>query len=304
MVRTVAVVLLAACGRVGFVDRSGDASGDARADAPGVGIDASLLGVPFTGIARVPGMSASGWNEDDPTLTGDLLEIYFDSDEPAAGAALGDIWTATRASVTDPWSTPTLVTELASLADDTTPEIALDGLSMYFASDRLNTGDRDIYLTTRATRADAWSAPVRVAELSSTKNDDGAQPLPDGLHLVMGRGVNMTLDLMLVTRTSTTAPWGTPVALPGLSDPTYDESQQWSSPDMTVVYYVSDKPPAVSQDIWVATRPDAQSTFTSSIVTELQSSNQDVDPWISPDGHTLFFASNRGGTMDIFTASR
>lgn len=300
-----AACAVTACGRVGFLDRdaSGVARGDGAADAF-VQMDASLLGVPWSGITPVAAVNSATSDEDDPTLTGDLLEIYFDSDRPGPGTGLGDIWMATRASVADPFGTPVLVTALASPADDTTPEVSLDGLTMYFASDRMSTGNRDIYMTTRASRADAWGAPVRVSELSTAETDDSAEPLPDGLHLVMGRGTNMVLDLMVATRASKTAPWGAPVALPGLDDPMYDESQQWASPDLTVVYFVSDKPPAMSQDIWLATRPDTQSAFTTRIVTELQSPVIDVDPWVSPDDHTLFFASKRTGDLEIYTATR
>src|SRR4051812_28768819 len=50
---------------------------------------------------------------DDPSLTGDLLEIYFGSDRAGSmttGAApLEDIWVAKRASPTDPWGAPTNV---------------------------------------------------------------------------------------------------------------------------------------------------------------------------------------------------
>ncbi|MBV8757922.1 MAG: PD40 domain-containing protein [Deltaproteobacteria bacterium] len=303
--RTAAVLALAcsSCGRLGFVDRdaAGVARGDGGGDAP---LDANLLGLTWTNIAPVAALNLSTSDEDDPTLTADLLEIYFDSDRPGPGTGMGDIWMSSRASVTDAWSAPVLVAPLASPADDTTPEVAADGLSMYFASDRLNPGDRDIYVTTRATRNDPWGAPTRVAELSSSLTDDSAEPLPDGLHLVMSRGANMLLDLMVSTRSTKTSPWGAPVPLPGLDDPMYDESQQWASPDLNVVYYVTDRPPAMSQDIWLATRPDSQSAFTSTLVTELQSPVIDVDPWVSPDGHTLFFASRRNGSVDIFTASR
>ena len=217
---------------------------------------------------------------------------------------MGDIWVAKRTTTAEPFGAPTLVTELASLSDDTTPEVTLDGLTMFFSSDRLDAGNRDIFVTTRPDRTTAWSTPQRVAELSSIDDDDSAELIPDGLHLVMSRGPGMVLDLCVANRASTTAPWSPPVTLPGLSDPAYDESQQWASPDLTVVYFVTDRPPSNGQDIWLATRPDTQSAFTIQRVTELSSGVQDVDPWLTPDVHTIYFASTRSGTMDIYTATR
>ena len=267
--------------------------------------DASVLALPFTNITPLAEVNDPMASEDDPSLTADLLEIYFDSDRTATGAAMGDIWVAKRASTADPFGAPALVTELASLSDDTTPEVSADGLTMYFASDRLTANDRDIYVTTRPDRASAWSTPVRVPELSSVGNDDdSAEIMPDGLQMVMSRGVQPALDLELVTRATTTSPWSTPTPMPGLDDPTNDESQQWASPDLTVVYFVSNRPTSNSQDIWLGTRPDAQSSFTLTRVTELSTGAQDVDPWLTPDLRTMYFASARTGNMDIYTATR
>ena len=307
MWRVAALVLaVAGCGRWGFADqKTGDASGDGVAAIDAPRMDADILGQTFSNITVLPVVNDPTYNEDDPCLTGDLLEIFFDSDRPASGAAMGDVWTAKRASATDPFGPPTLVTELASLSDDTTPEVSLDGLTMYFSSDRAAAGDRDIYVTTRPDRASPWSTPQRVAELSkSGLDDDSAEPMPDGVHLVMSSGVQPTLDLLLATRTSPTAPWSSLVALPGLSDPTSDESQQWASPDLTVIYFVTDRAPSTSQDIWLATRPDAQSAFTITRLTELSTGAGDVDPWLTPDLHTMYFASSRSGQFDIYTATR
>jgi hypothetical protein len=111
-------------------------------------------------------------------------------------------------------------------------EVSSDGLTMYFSSDRLNAADRDIYTTTRPDRGSSWAAPQRVDELSTTGlDDDSAELLGDGRHLVMSKGTQPALDLMLATRASVADPWGAPAQLPGLADPAYDESQQWGSPD-------------------------------------------------------------------------
>src|SRR5262245_28394490 len=72
---------------------------------------ASMRG-PFGTPTLVSNLSDPSY-DDDPTLTADLLEIYFNSLR-AGGPGLGDVWKATRASPTFPFGTPVPVTQLNS----------------------------------------------------------------------------------------------------------------------------------------------------------------------------------------------
>ena len=57
---------------------------------------------------------------------------------------------------------------------------------MYVSSDWLTARNRDVHVTTRPDRDAAWTTPQRVAEMSTTGlDDDSAELLGDGLHLVM-----------------------------------------------------------------------------------------------------------------------
>src|SRR5690606_6942989 len=93
--------------------------------------------------------------DQDPTLTGDLLEIFFFSDR----AGEPDIWTSTRIDENSPWQTPTQVLELSSPDLDINPAISRDGLRLWFSSQRDPDG---IYFTQRNSRSDVWELPVRV----------------------------------------------------------------------------------------------------------------------------------------------
>src|SRR5262245_53540373 len=70
-----------------------------------------------------PAPTFAGTDDDDPSLTADLRELYFNR--------ASDIYRATRASPSDAWSTPELVAELSSAASETTPEITGDGLTIF-----------------------------------------------------------------------------------------------------------------------------------------------------------------------------
>jgi len=98
----------------------------------------------------------------------DGLTLYFESDRSGAG----DIYRANRASTSLPFTTSTLVMELASSAEDGYPAISPDQLVIYFASARAGgAGNFDIWRASRTSTSTAFGAPVRVTELA-TANDD------------------------------------------------------------------------------------------------------------------------------------
>jgi hypothetical protein len=295
----------AACGRFGFGE-----GGDGPTD--GVHIDAGPndpdagLGMFATPIA-ITELDDPSQQDDDPTLTDDMLEVYFDSSrDGGATSGMGDIWVAKRASVADPFGAPTLVAELASTADDTTPDITGDGLRIYWGSDRASLGNRDLYVSTRVDRASPWSVPAIIPELASPGDDSGAIEIDNGRGLIFCSSRAGTQDLYLTTRSAIGQPWSAPVAIPGLSDPTVGESQHWANADGTIVFFSSaDIPGSELGDIWVSTRPDSTSAFgPPQRVTEVNSSVDDVDPWLSPDLKTMVFMSYRTGNGDLYVTTR
>ena len=82
-----------------------------------------------------------------------------------------DIWTSRRATAADPWQPPTRVGELDSVDSDWAPAVSLDGLRIWFASDRDSVRRGQIWRATRASRAAAWDPPAPVAELASDSVD-------------------------------------------------------------------------------------------------------------------------------------
>ena len=71
--------------------------------------------------------------------------------EPDGGQGLIDIWTSTRETLSDMWSTPVdLPSPVNSASDDGSPWLSRDGTTLYFFSTRaLGYGKRDIWCTTR-----------------------------------------------------------------------------------------------------------------------------------------------------------
>src|SRR5499427_5249082 len=120
---------------------------------------------------------------DNPTLTADLLEIFFTSDRPG-GSGGGDVWSARRSDLLHPFSPPTAVTEVNTSTFETSSAISADGLTLWFGSDRPEgAGSTDIWVSTRASRTGTWSAPDNVLALNTAAEDI---PRPPGQHgLVM-----------------------------------------------------------------------------------------------------------------------
>lgn len=99
--------------------------------------------------------------------------------------------------------------------------------------------------------------------------------------------------------------YGTPTRASDLSSPTDDDGSVWISEDKKVVYFVSgrDGPPRIFR----AFRPNPLAAFDPpQVVPELHTQESaDDDPWLSPDGCTIVFASDRGGLdFDLYIATR
>jgi len=84
-----------------------------------------------------------------PTVRTDGREMLFFSTRPG-GAGGADLWTSTRRSVHDPWSTPQNLIPLNSTGAEQQPSLSADGRTLVFASSRSGSfGGTDIYVSTR-----------------------------------------------------------------------------------------------------------------------------------------------------------
>lgn len=85
-----------------------------------------------------------------PNVRKDGLEIFFDSNRFGSLNGSADLWTSTRENTTDPWSPPTNVTPVNSVATEGRPSLSFDGRTLYFMSSRIGGyGGIDLYRATR-----------------------------------------------------------------------------------------------------------------------------------------------------------
>ena len=98
----------------------------------------------------VPGANTA-FEDGQPNLRRDGRELFFFSNRPGT-LGLADIYGATRATTSDPWSTPVNLGPTVNSGDgaDTRPSLSWDGKTLYFGSTRPGgNGSADHYVTTR-----------------------------------------------------------------------------------------------------------------------------------------------------------
>lgn len=282
------VGILAGCGRLGFEP----------ADAPELEQDAASLGAWSTPI-EVTELSAGA---DDPSLTTDQLEIYFNSSR-AGGMGSFDVWMASRTSTDEPFGPPVNVASVNSAGEDTTPEISGDGLTLHLSSVRAGgCGSADVYVAMRASRTSAWTAPALLAELCSAESDKGAMMTRDALAIFFTSRRAGGRALYTATRVNATSPWSTPVRVSELDGPGEEESP-FLDPARLTIWFATDD--LGTMNLYVATRQDPLGVFSAPVlIPELNSTTGATDPWVSDDARVIYFKSNRQGRDRIFRATR
>lgn len=89
-------------------------------------------------------------NDARATIRGDGREVVFYSNRPG-GFGQSDLWSSTRRSVHDPWSTPENLGPVMNTSSiETQPSLSPDGRTLLFSSNRPGSlGANDIWISTR-----------------------------------------------------------------------------------------------------------------------------------------------------------
>ena len=182
-----------------------------------------------------------------PSISSDGLTLYF-SDEWGGAARPGgaggyDIWMGGRAGPGAPWDTVMNVgAPIDTPANDITPMISADGLTLIFASDRAGgRGNYDVWMSTRTTLQDEWDEPVNLGSLVNSASGDLEPSLsPDKRVLVFASqrsGGYGFWDLWMTTRKTQSDAWGTPVNLGPQINSEWHEGRPVISADGRMLYF-------------------------------------------------------------------
>ena len=227
-------------------------------------------------------------DDDDPTFGGDALELIFNSER--GGQRL--IHRSLRATTEDVWGAATPVDELNTMTAQSNPVLAPDGLTIWLGQSTGGATEFDIYVASRQDRTSAWSAPVRVPELSSADFDTPGAVTQDELYMVGSHGS----ALFEATRPSRNDPWTTkPLDELNVSD----ERAPWLDPQGLRIYWTRE------QVIWRAERSAMSEPFAQAgPVLELNAIGAVEDPWLSCDERYVLFSAGQHPDRRIYQARR
>jgi len=187
---------------------------------------------------------------------------------------------------------------------ETSPFISYDGLSLYFGSNRPGaSGDRDIWVTTRATIEDEWGTPVNLGPpVNSPYYDNSPNISPDGLEFYFvsnsrpgGFGSD---DIWVSRRQSKDDPWGDPVNLGSFINTQAGDYGPRLSADGLELYFNSNGHSGFGgNDIFVSRRATVLDDWDPPINlgSAVNSQYHDISPSISVDGLRLFFSDHELG---------
>ena len=221
-----------------------------------------------------------------------------------------DVVVKTQCDPLTPFGAPVPVPALNSTADDSTPRLSPDELSVYLASTRPGRlGAGSVYLAKRSTRSDPFGVPA-LAPVINTNNGLVYHPAPTGdllrIFLQVTGGGGPT-DLYLATRASIAVEFSTPAPLANVNSGR-SEFIPFVSPDGTSLYFSSNRsgPFLLYQAL-----ASGGAYATPTLVPGVGSGNGsaiDTAPVLNADLLTIYFASTRVDTgssaYDLFVARR
>jgi hypothetical protein len=200
---------------------------------------------------------------------------------------------------------------------DAGPALSKDGLSLYFNSDRPEGfGGNDIWVSQRASREDAWGAPVNLGPtINTASNEDAPSFSRDGHTMYFNSdraGGFGSRDIYISRRTNTRDDfgWGEPVNVgPAVnsafndSGPSYLANEEAGLP---LLYFGSTRPAGLF-DIYVSAQAADGSWGPAVLVPELSSPLNEQHPSVRFDGLELFVDSDRlggFGLRDLWVSTR
>jgi hypothetical protein len=248
---------------------------------------------PVNVCGAVAGLPISGLRLSQDSLTG-----YFAANDMPNFGGYNRLYSAPRTGVGWFGSFVSLAgTELNPTDYVTDPAIDADGLRIFFGWAPQGARQHIAY-STRATSLD----PFVYQGLAPVVNDPGADPSSDdsnpylgagddGLYFASNRVAANNHDILQSTWNGLS--FGAPTAIPELNTSSEDRNPV-VTPDALTLFFASDRPDADASgklDIWLATRRARGEKFsTPTIVSELNTPDDDAPTFVTSDGCTLYFS--------------
>jgi Tol biopolymer transport system component len=295
----------------------------------GFGLCASLVLLSSQPIAAAPDPSEwsepvnlgplvnSAFADEGPAISEDGLSLYFTSTRPG-GFGGQDIWVAQRHDRAAAWGAPVnLGPTVNTAANENAPAFSRDGHRMFFVSNRAGgVGGLDIWVSFREHRSDdfGWQAPGNVgAPVNTASNDAGPGWSREGgeevLFFTSNRpGGSGGADIYVSAR-QTDGSYGPAVPVVELNTAAQDARAAVRHDGREVFLFSNRAGSLGATDLWTSTRQAWRAPWSTpvNLGSGVNSLFEEMQPAISGDARTLFFASNRPGgegQLDLYMITR
>ncbi len=260
------------------------------------------------------------FNEFHAAISADELSIFFSTTRPGGFGGL-DLWVAQRASRDADWGVPqNLGPRFNTSLTDSCPALSPDEHWLFFCSNgHGGSGDFDIFASFREDTSDnfGWEEPFNLGEGVNSEFSD-ADP---SLFVDPETGV-LTLyftsdqpggpaDVNVYTSTlGDDGTFGPAVLVPDLTGPQREARKLTIRCDGLEIFLTSSRPGTLGElDLWVSTRPTTHDAWSTpvNLGSTINTPDNERAPYLSADGRTLFFTSDRPGGFgrhDFYVTTR